>query len=215
MDGGRLSINISKYQNDMTTFQSKDDIYTLLIHLGYLGYDAEEEEIFIPNSEILEVFKDSTSTSEWVQPFEAMNKSKELLEAIWRENEERVAELLEWAHDKADNKTYNSEAALSYAVQYALYASQQYYDDFRELDTGKGYADLVYMPLPKYPDKPVLLIELKNGKSPEEALQQIEDRDYINKLDNHKGNILLIGINYDADINSKDYKKHRCVIKKV
>jgi hypothetical protein len=61
MDGGRLKINFSKYQNDMTTFQSKDDILTLLIHLGYLTYDADEEEVFIPNKEVMEVFKDSTS----------------------------------------------------------------------------------------------------------------------------------------------------------
>ena len=55
MDGGRIKVNFSKYQNDMTTFQSKDDILTLLIHLGYLSYEAESEEVFIPNKEIMEV----------------------------------------------------------------------------------------------------------------------------------------------------------------
>lgn len=156
INDGRVKLNISKYQNDMTTFQSKDDILTLLIHLGYLGYDTETNEAFIPNKEVLEVFKDSTSDEGWVDAFATFKKSCELLQATWDKDTDTVSEILEWAHDKADNKTYNDEAALSYAVKYAYYSAQKYYSEMHELDTGKGYADLVYIPSPKYPDKPVL-----------------------------------------------------------
>ena len=55
----------------MTTFHSRDDILSLLIHLGYLGFDDENSEVFIPNREILDEFKTSTKDREWTDAFEA------------------------------------------------------------------------------------------------------------------------------------------------
>ena len=68
-DGGHLKIDISTYQNDMTTFNCKDDVLSLLIHLGYLGYDDETGEVFIPNREILGEFMASTKSDEWAETF--------------------------------------------------------------------------------------------------------------------------------------------------
>ena len=85
----------------------------------------------------------------------------ELVKATWAEDADKVAELLEKAHNRADNKTYNDETALSYAILYAYYAAEKYYTMLPELDTGKGYADRVYIPRPQYADKPALIIELK------------------------------------------------------
>ena len=79
MDGGRLPIDTSSYQNDMTTFHSRDDVLSLLIHLGYLGYDDETGEVFIPNREILDEFRTSTKSSEWVDTFKSFTISQELL----------------------------------------------------------------------------------------------------------------------------------------
>lgn len=109
MDGGRLQIDTSTYQNDMTTFTGRDDILSLLIHLGYLGYDSDTSEVFIPNREILDEFKTSTKSPEWVSTFTAFKTSQELLKATWEEDAEKVAELLEKAHDKTGNKSYNRE----------------------------------------------------------------------------------------------------------
>ena len=217
MDGGRVKVDISGYQNDMTTFHSRDDVLALLIHLGYLGYDADSKEVFIPNREILDEFRTSTKSSEWEGTFQAFRASQELLQATWEENEEKVAELLEVFHDTAENKTYNSEAALSYAVQLAYYAAQKYYTTIQELDTGKGYADIVYLPSPKYPDKPVLLVELKYNKTVQTAADQIRDRNYPQKLIHYKGNILLVEVNYDRELTTseEDYKHHSCRIERV
>ena len=71
MDGGRVKVDPSRYQNDMTTFYSRDDVLALLIHLGYLSFDEETEEVFIPNKEILDVIKTSTATDEWKPVFTA------------------------------------------------------------------------------------------------------------------------------------------------
>ena len=132
-------------------------------------------------------------------------------------NVDRVAELLEKAHNKAGNKTYNDESALSYAVQYAYYAAQQYYTVIPELDSGKGYADIVYIPSPNHSDKPVLLIELKYDKTPEGAIEQIKRQEYPERLEHYRGNILLVGINYKKglDNDNPEFKHHSCIIEKA
>ena len=214
MDGGKLVIDTSTYQNDMTTFNGRDDILSLLIHLGYLGFDDETSEVFIPNREILDEFKTSTKSKEWTDTFESFRLSQELLKATWNRDAERIAEIIEKMHDKADNKTYNDESALSYAIRMAYYSAQKYYTILPETDTGKGYADLILIPSPKYPDKPALVIELKYNKDAEGAIAQIKRRDYPERLEHYKGNILLVGINYDKEIpnNDPEFKQHTCVL---
>ena len=176
MDGGKVPVDITGYQNDMTTFHSKDDILTMFIHLGYLGYQRETKEVFIPNKEVLDVFRSSTKNREWTVTFRALQNSRKLLEATWNCDRETVAELLEAAHDKAGNKAYHSEAGLSYAVQLAYYAAQDLYTIIPELDTGKGYADLAF--IPKKPDLPAMLIELKYEKNADTAIAQIHRQKY-------------------------------------
>ncbi|MCM1497370.1 MAG: ATP-binding protein [Clostridium sp.] len=217
MDGGSVRVNIGTYQNDMTTFNSRDDVLALLIHLGYLTFNSDTKEVSIPNKEILDEFKNSTESKEWIDTFTSFKKSQELLNATWGCNENKVAELLEWFHDSAENKTYNSEAALSYAIQMAYYAGQKYYTTIQELDSGKGYVDLVYLPSPKHTDKPALLIELKYAQSVGTAADQIRSRNYPQKLEHYKDNMLLVSINYDKNVNSTDssYKHHSCGIEKA
>ncbi len=215
MAGAHLPVELDTYQNDMTSMTCRDDVLALLIHLGYLGYDQPKREVFIPNREILDVFKTSTRGHEWNSTFRALQNSKRLVEATQKGDAETIAELVEAAHDKAGNRTYNSEAALSYAVQLAYYAAQDDYTLLPELDTGKGFADLVY--IPKYPGKPVLLIELKFKESANTALRQILNRHYPSRLEQYKGNIILVGINYTRSTtpNSPDFKHHSCQVTKA
>ena len=216
MDGGKVPIDVTRYQNDMTSFKSKDDILTMFIHLGYLGYQRETKEVFIPNKEVLDVFKSSTKNSrDWTVTFRALQNSRKLLEATWNCEKKVVAELLEAAHDKAGNKTYHSEAGLSYAVQLAYYAAQDIYTIVPELDTGKGYADLAY--IPKEPKYPAMLIEFKYEKDADTAIAQIKRQKYPDRLELYKGNLILVGINYDRTVknDSVEFKHHSCEIEKA
>lgn len=217
MEGGRLVIDTSTYQNDMTTFTGRDDVLALLIHLGYLGYDGELGEVFIPNHEILDEFKTSTKGEEWIDTFRSFQMSLELLDATWKCEEEKVAELVEYAHNQAGNKTYNDESALNYGIQLAYYAARKYYTTILELDSGKGFADVVYLPAPQYSEKPALLIELKHGKSTDAAFDQIRRQKYLDRFEHYKGNILVIGINYDRDLSSNNpaFKHHTCKIERA
>lgn len=214
MDWARIKVDTSTYQNDMTTFTGRDDVLSLLIHLGYLGYDDETSEVYIPNKEIWDEFNSSTKGNEWVNSFKTFEISQELLKATWDKDADKVAGLLEKAHDLTGNKSFNDEAALSYAVQYAYYAAQKYYTTILELDSGKGYADIVFIPAPGYANKPAMVVELKYNKDAETALSQIRKQNYPDRLEHYKGNILLVGIDYDKDIPNTDdnFKHHKCVI---
>ena len=215
MEGEHLSVNLGTYQNDMTSMTCRDDVLALLIHLGYLGYDQSKGEVFIPNCEIHDVFETSTSSPEWSSTMRALRNSKKLLDAVWKGDEETVAGLLEAAHDQTGNRTYNSEAALSYAVQLAFYKAQDEYTLFPEVDTGRGYADLIY--IPKRPVHPALLVELKYKKDADTALEQILRQKYPSRLEHYKGNLILVGISYDrsADPVAPNFKHHSCRMLKV
>jgi hypothetical protein len=217
MGGGRLKIDVSTYANDMDTFQSADDVLTLLVHLGYLAFDEKTSEVRIPNKEILDVFRTSTKGADWKEVFDSLEASKELLEATWAMDAERVAALLEEAHDRAGNLTYNDEAALAYAVRSAYYAAEAYYTVIPELDSGKGYADIAFLPQPEHADRPALVVELKYDRDADTALSQIRSRNYPARLRHYANNMLLVGVNYDREVpaGSPGYKHHTCVIERA
>lgn len=208
MAGDRVRISTKSFQNDMTSFAGADDVLTLLIHLGYLGYDFDTREVFVPNHEImLEFVTATTAESPWTEVMNAVTRSAELLRATWRMDSQAVAELVETAHLETSHLQYNDENALSYTISLAYYSARDYYTVVRELPTGKGFADLAFIPRKRYADKPAMLVELKWDKSADSALKQIADKRYPKGLEEYRDNLLLVGINYD-----KAARKHECVI---
>ena len=121
-----------------------------------------------------------------------------------------VAKLVENAHFETSHLQYNDENALSYTISLAYYSARDYYTVIRELPSGKGFADLAFIPRQRYADKPAMLIELKWDQSAETAVKQIADKEYPKGLEEYKDHMLLVGINYD-----KTTKKHTCVINKA
>lgn len=93
-------------------------------------------------------------------------------------------------------------------IALAYYTAQKEYVKVRELPSGKGFADIVFIPR-KYSDKPAMVVELKYDKSVEGAINQIKDKRYVDSLEEYQGDILLVGINYD-----KNSKNHRCLIER-
>lgn len=104
---------------------------------------------------------------------------------------------MEQAHLEFAALQYNDENSLSCTISLAFYFAREYYTVVREFPTGKGFADLCFLPRKMYMDKPAILIELKWDQSAVGALEQIKERKYTEKLEEYSGNLLLVGINYD------------------
>lgn len=206
--GEQKEIDTRTFTNDMTTFHSADDVLTLLVHLGYLGYRFDTSEVFIPNSEVASEFYSAVMSAGWDEVVNALSLSEKLLEATWKQDADAVAAAIEKVHLETSILKYNDENALSCTISLAYYSARRYYMQVREMPAGKGYADIVFLPRKNHPDKPALLVELKWNKSAESAIRQIEEKKYVNALKDYSGDLLLVGINYD-----KENKKHECVIK--
>lgn len=211
LSGDSVKVEVDSFQNDMVTFQDKDDVLTLLIHLGYLAYDETKETAFIPNEEIRSEFSKATRRKKWNELTGLYVRSNELLQSTLDMDSNAVAELIERFHmDYTSALQYNNENSLSSVLSIAYLSAMQYYfKPVREMPAGRGFADLVFLPKKEYPELPALLMELKWNKSAEGAIRQVKERKYVKTLENYTGEILLIGINY-----SKKEKRHQCVIEK-
>ena len=204
LSGQQEYVDTGTFQNDMTTFHSKDDVLTLLVHLGYLGYDFENKSVYIPNKEVEDAFIQSIKNCHWDYASEAVINSNHTLEALWNRDAEKVAYYIEQAHLETSILQYNDENALAYTIYLALLAAKNYYTMVREFPSGKGFADIAFIP---FQDKPAMLVELKWDKDADSAIKQIKEKQYPASLAKYKNNIIMVGINYD-----KETKKHTCII---
>ena len=202
--GEYIDVNVNKFTNDMTTFNSKDDILTLLVHLGYLGYLFEEGKVYIPNREVESAFIASIEDLSWDYVSQAVINSKNTLEALWNKDGKKVAHYIEQAHLETSILQYNDENALAYTIYLALIAAKNHYTMIRELPSGKGFADIAFIP---FTDKPAMIVELKWDKDANSAIKQIKNKQYPKSLEKYQDNLIIVGINYD-----KVTKKHTCII---
>ncbi len=207
--GGSIRINTGTFSNDMTSFATRDDILTLLVHLGYLTYHSVTETVSIPNKEVSQEYINAISTMDWTEVSRSVEASRKLLKDLWNMDNEAVAEGIEKAHKEISILEYNDENSLSCTINLAFYFAREYYNIVREFPTGKGFADICFIPRKIHQDKPAVIIELKWDKSVEGAISQIKKKQYVDALKEYKGEILLVGINYD-----KKTKKHECLIEK-
>ncbi len=212
--GNSVQVNTRSFQNDMNSLESKDDVLTLLVHLGYLSYDPVNKSVSIPNKEVEQEFMASIEgVGSYSEIARSVKESKALLEALWNRDEKTVAEGIEKAHQQFPAINYNNENALSCVIELAFYYAREYYTIIRELPAGKGYADVCFLPKKEHADKPAVIMELKWDKSAEAAIEQIKQRDYPDALKAYQGDLLLCGINYSKSVKESN-KQHQCTIER-
>lgn len=208
--GGRCPVDPTGFQNDMYDIRSKDDVLTVLIHLGYLSFDWRESECYIPNREVRGEMVNAVRNNNWTHVVEAIEKSKQLLKDTLNGDEEAVARGIDVAHDENTSiLSYNNENSLACVLSLAYYYASNDYVIHRELASGKGFADLVLIPR-KNVESPALVIELKYKKDADATIDQIKRRQYPAKVAQHADNLLLVGVNYD-----RETKQHTCRIEKA
>ena len=210
LSGEAIDVDVSSYLNTMTDFSSKDDAFSYLIHVGYLAYNLEEGTCRIPNKEVREEWFRALKKipDEYEVTTQIIQSSKELLERTLEGDEEAVAKALDISHiHVTSNRSYNNEDALQSAIYLAFIYALNRYTVVREMTSGKGFADVVYIPV-KAQDL-AMIVELKRNGSEGSALGQIREKRYFESLRHYHGNLLFIGINYD-----EKEKTHTCRIER-
>lgn len=188
LGGAEYEINTRRFQNDMTSIKSKDDVMTILVHLGYLAFDVKNSEVFIPNQEVADEFKNAIEDGDWEEIAAAIKASSDLLTDTIQGNTDAVAEAIDYVHETNTSiLAYNNELSLSCVVTIAYYSARKDYQLIRELPSGKGFADIVFLPR-RGRSLPAMIIELKWDKSVQGAIHQIKEKRYEGALSEYKGN---------------------------
>lgn len=207
LGNGRCKIDPTGFQNTISGIKNKNDVLTVLIHLGYLAYDWDKNECYIPNQEVEGEMVNAVKDTNWHHLIESINESQTILQAVLNGDEQTVARCIDKAHDENTSiLSYNNENSLSCVLSIAFYYAKNDYIFHRELPTGKGFADIVLVPR-KNIQEPSILLELKYDKSANAAIDQIRRKEYHSKVLQHCNKIIFVGINYDPMS-----KKHECKI---
>ena len=208
--GGRCEVDPTRFRNDLSEIGNRDDVLTVLIHLGYLSYNWREDECYVPNREVAGEMVNAVKETRWGNIAETLQQSKRLLQATLNGDAEAVAHGVDSAHDENTSiLSYNDENSLACVLSIAYYYARNDYVIHRELPTGKGFADLVLIPR-KNVDSPAIVLELKCNKDADTAIDQIKRKNYPAKVLEYTDNLLLVGINYD-----RQTKQHKCHIEKA
>ena len=205
--GGRCKVDPTGFGNDMFDIRSKDDVLTVLIHLGYLSYDWRKDECYIPNREVAGEMVNAVKANNWKPVVDALAASEQLLQATLEGDEQAVVQAVEAVHDESTSiLSYNNENSLACVLSIAYYYARNNYVMHRELASGKGFADMVLIPR-KNVDLPAIVLELKCNKDADAAIDQIRRKQYPAKIQQYTDNLLLVGISYD-----RNSKQHSCRI---
>ncbi len=212
--GENVYVYTESFQNDLITVGSKDEALTALIHLGYLGYDSENGSAYIPNYEVKKAFQAALNAGSWTEIGKIISRCDELLRETISMNCDKVAEIIELAHDTYTSVLkYNDENSLSCVLTMAYFTAPAYYNIVREMPAGKGFADFVFIPRANAGMRPAMVIELKYNKDADTAIKQIKEKRYHGVLEGYTDRVLLVGVSYDSE--SGDKKKHRCEIEEI
>ena len=211
---GGVEANVDTYgfSNDLVTFRNRDDVLTLLIHLGYLAYDEETRKVRIPNEEIRLEFAKAIRQVKRDDTLRRVRESEQLIADTVHGEEEAVARQIERIHAEEAPLYYNNEQALRSVIKRAYFSYGDEYMMFEELPSGAGYADIVYLPK-KGSMLPALVIELKWNKSAEGAIRQIHEKRYPKAVEGYGGEILLVGISYSKEAPA-GRRQHHCRIER-
>ena len=210
--GVEVKVDTTGFANDLVTFRNRDDVLTLLIHLGYLAYNEETERVHIPNEEIKKEFAKAVRNVNRDETLRRVRESDQLIIDTIHGNAEAVAVQIEKIHAEEAPLYYHNEQALRSVIKRAYFSYADEYLKFEELPAGTGYADVVYLPK-KDSILPALVIELKWNKSAEGAINQIKKKNYPDAIREYGGEVLLVGINYDKNAPAGE-RKHTCVIER-
>ena len=212
LGGNRFAVDKDTFTNDLSIVKSRNDVFTVLVHLGYLAYDESDGTVAIPNEEIRREFVRSVENGGRPELVKAIELSDRLLKATLREDAPAVAAIIEELHySNTAPLFYNDEQALRSVVVLGYLGAVDHYRWFEEIDAGRGRIDVLMWPR-EGAELPPVIIELKWNRTAASVVEQIRRRNYpavVEKLVRHR-EVLLVGISYDTET-----RKHDCTIERL
>jgi len=211
ISGAAVPAKIQEYAATSMNLQTKDEIFSAMVVYGFLSY--EDGKVSIPNQELMEKFEDMLLKEPSLgYVYRLAKESDRMLRATLSEDTDTMVKILERAHDtEVPLLNYNNETELTAVVNLVYLAARDNYRVEREDKAGKGYVDFIFYPETDR-NADGIILELKVGSTPDDAIQQIKDRKYdlrfkgkIGELPKYTGRIIAVGISYD-----RDAKKHYC-----
>lgn len=210
VSGEEIEINIDEeFRAGQFHPKTREEIYSAMIVLGFLSY--YDGYIKIPNKELLKEFEKALKDSSFGVVSEIVNNSKKLLDATLNGDAKAVEDFLHNVHNsEIPILQYNDENSLACVVNIAYLSARDYYRIEREEKTGKGYADFMFHP--KRKNRTGFIIELKKDDSVDNAIAQIKEKEYAQKLEleSNCSKILAVAICYDSKT-----KEHHCKIEEL
>ena len=210
LNGESVTVEVTSFRNDMKHIDTSDDVLTLLAHLGYLSFNPEDSTVRIPNTEVAGEFRLSIGRAGWGEVSKALMDSLSLINKTIEQDVDYISEAFDkYRFEASSIIKYKDENSMACAITLAYYAAKRYYKIFREQPAGKGFADMIFLPLPGS-TRPAIVIELKSKKSAHGAIDQIKNKNYPQALQGLSNRILLVGIGW-----SKRKAKHDVKIEVV
>lgn len=213
VSGIPVSARVREYAATSQELKTREEIFSAMVVYGFLSY--ENGKVSIPNKELGDKFAEMLQREPSLgYVYRLAKESERMLEATLAGDTKTMEEIFELVHDtEVPILSYNHETELAAIVNLIYLAARDTYRVEREDKAGKGYVDFIFYP---ETDKSAdcIILELKVDHTPDEAIQQIREKNYalrfqgkIGKNPQYSGRILAVGISY-----GKAAKKHSCKV---
>ena len=187
--------------------RTKEEIYSAMIVLGFLSY--HDGYLKIPNRELMKEFEKALRDESFGYVSEIIDNSRKMLKATVNEDNKTVERILHEIHNsEIPILQYNDENSLACVLTLAYLSARDTYRVEREEKSGKGYTDFSFHPIRKR-DK-AFIVELKKDEKVDVALNQIREKEYVQKFKRENNEVLAVAICYDSKL-----KEHRCKIESI
>ena len=213
VSGREVPVKIREYAATSQNLSTREEIFSAMVVYGFLSY--ENGRVSIPNKELMDRFADMLQKEKSLgYVYQLAKESGRMLTATLNGDTQTMTEILELAHDtEAPLLNYNNETELTAVVNLVYLAARDMYRVEREDKAGKGFVDFIFYPVVDR-SADCIILELKVGHTPEEAIHQIREKNYalrfqgkLGEKSKYTGRILAVGISYD-----KEKKRHLCKI---
>ncbi|MCD8200700.1 MAG: AAA family ATPase [Clostridia bacterium] len=208
--GDKIGVDAFGFSTDLQSFGTRDEILTLLVHLGYLTYDNETKTVWIPNHEIHEEFDSVVKQIKLKTTLKTDFDSERLFNATLLKDTDAILEIISPLHqENTDSFTVGIESPFKTVISMAYSYARQYYSIVREMPVQGGRADFVFISNGVKPDLPLIIMEVKDNENDNaaDAIAQIRKEHYTDCLPAYSGRMLLMGISYNTK-----HKVYTCVI---